>query len=664
MKLKWLIPSAGALLVLALVILFSQGIGLAQVPDSDLMVTKSVEPLATSPGNSVLYTVSLSNTSGMTLTLSSLIDVLPNEDFEFAGMAVGSDISTPPTENPPELEWMGPITVPMSETLLVRYWVWVADSVPLSPVPYTNTVTAYVDAAQYSAEAGLQVSLGEASLLKVAEPDAVEPGALVTYTVTFSNSGYSAMAVAVVTDVLPTGVEFVTMTTGSDVLTAPVGVTETLVWTGPFVLAPHGELNVEYIAAMPPITESQILENEAWGRMAEGELLGPASAVVHVSPAGPSTILLPFVVRHYAPPAFALSKAANPTEAYAEEPAALITYTVVVENRGTVPGILADIRDTLPAGFTFVQMMPGSDVSTAPTGTTGQIVWNGPFVLDGESSLTLIYQVQASTAVGTYVNTVTATPTEGRLINETATSTVTLLEPFFLIEDFENPDPYWEPFTNYWRLNDQQWHLKPGGSNDGSTALGHTFWFGVSDPEDGAHDALYMYEKPEADLWTDYIFQTKAILYFDDGSQRGQFGVWFRGTYEPGTKPGDGRRVTGYYFTLRPGPPMEVLLLQLRTEDECGDDCSANYHFSNPLLLEKLRGHDDLDPLGLSIDLGRWYWLKVVVEGPRIRCYIDNVEVFDYYDNVGTTFSAGTVGFYTYIAGDARFDHVTVEPLN
>jgi len=61
--------------------------------------------------------------------------------------------------------------------------------------------------------------------------------------------------------------------------------------------------------------------------------------------------------------------------------------------------------------------------------------------------------------------------------------------------------------------------------------------------------------------------------------------------------------------------------------------------------------------------LNRWYWLRVEVQGPRIRCYIDDILAFDYYDNIGTTFTAGTVGFYTYIAGDARFDNVSVKPL-
>jgi hypothetical protein len=102
--------------------------------------------------------------------------------------------------------------------------------------------------------------------------------------------------------------------------------------------------------------------------------------------------------------------------------------------------------------------------------------------------------------------------------------------------------------------------------------------------------------------------------------------------------------------------------MTLRTDDECGNDCDYNYHFSNPLVLES-RDRQELEAAGVNLEQGRWYWLRVDVEGPRIRCYVDDHLVFDYYDDVGTVFTEGTVGFVTYIAGDARFDNVTVEPL-
>ncbi len=660
MRMKWTLPTVIALLVLAMGILLGQGMGQAQTPTADLVATKSVEPSLVTPGETVIYTVELSNTTGVTLEISSLVDTLA-DGFEYVGLAPGSEWGTEPWDRiPPQIQWAGPIPVPMSDTLTVRYYVHVRNDVPLSPSPYMNTVVATVGGQSYTAQTGLLVAKGKVTADKTVTPNRVKPGEIVTYTVTFNNSGYVPVPLAVVTDILPADVTFVAMTANSDVSTPPIGVSGTITWPGPMTIPSHAGFVVEYQAAMPVTSDTLALQNEAWGQLGDGTIVGPAGAEVVVATSNPMTVALPLIFRDWAPPAFTVAKTADPTTAYAQTPGALISYMVVFANEGTVPGVLSTIYDTLPVGFTFVQMLPGSDITTAPSGTSGQIIWNGPFTVNGRSSLTLLYQVQASSTAGTYTNSASATATVGRPPSGPASATVKLEEPFLLSEDFESPDPYWQPFLNYWRLNDKQWHYKPEGSEDGSTALGHTFWLGVSDPLDGAHDALYMYENPEADNWTDYSYRVRAVLFSDDGSNRGQFGIWFRGRHEPSNLTG--RWVTGYYFTVRP-PTKGAYLMQLRTDDECGDDCEYNYHFSNPLLL-KSRNKAELLSLGVSIEWGEWVWLRVDVEGPRIRCYVDDILVFDYYDNVGTTFTEGTVGFVVYIAGDARYDHVIVEPLD
>lgn len=662
MNVKWTMPVAVALLVLMAGVLLGQGAGQAQMPTADLVVTKSVTPSLIAPGEMVIYTVELSNTTGMTLEVSSLVDTLA-DGFEYVSLAPGSEWAIEPWDKiPPQIQWAGPISVPVSDTRTIRYYVYVPDDVPLSPSPYMNRVVATVEGQGYSAQTGLLVAIGEVTVDKVVTPERVKPGETVTYTVTFNNGGYVPVPLAVVTDLLPANVTFLTMTANSDLSAPPVGVSGTITWPGPLTIPSHAGFVVEYEAAMPAISDTLHLQNQAWGQLGDGTIVGPAGAEVVVATSNPMTVALPLIYRDWAPPVFTVVKSADPTTAYAQTPGALITYTVVFANGGTVPGVLASIRDTLPTGFTFVQMLPGSDVTTPPDGTSGQITWNGPFTVNGRSSLTLLYQVRASSSAGTYTNSATATTLVGQAPAGPAGATVELMKPLSLIEEFENPSPYWEEFLNYWRLNPAQWHYAVESSDDGSKALKHVYYLGVSNPDNGAHDALIMYKAPGAEEWTDYVFQARAVLFAGDGTGRGKFGLWFRGTGNQQDQP-SGRYVTGYYLTLQPGPPMSVELWQMRTDDECGNDCDYNYHFSNPILLKQLKGHDQLDPLGLDINWGEWYWLRVEVQGPRLRCYVDNILVFDYYDNVGTTFTQGTVGFYTYIAGDARFDHVSVAPL-
>jgi uncharacterized repeat protein (TIGR01451 family) len=661
MRYKWMGPGAVALLGVALVILLSQVAGQAQVPLADLEVDKTVDPGVIAPGTSVIYSVELSNTTAVSLALSSLVDTLPS-GFEYVGLAPGNEWPVPPDFDPPELRWTGPITIPMSGTLTLRYWVFVPGSILLSPVPYTNTVEAILDAQSYSDQAGVLVVIGDISVGKTAAPDTVAPGERVTYTVTFSNSGYVAVPLATVTDVLPADVTFLSMTVHSDIPTAPVGVSGTITWTGAYTIGSHAEFLVEYLAAMPVTSDTLHLENQAWGQLGDGTLVGPASAEVTVSPQQPGFVMLPIVTRGWAPAAFDATKTADPTWAYSGDPGALITYTVTFANGGTDAGVLSEIRDALPTGFTFEQMMPGSDVTDPPSGTSGEISWTGPFTVPGESSLTLIYQVQASSEESTYTNSATATASKGRPPENPATATVEIRLPIFLTEEFENPSPYWEEFLNYWRLHPEQWHYAPGGSDDGSTALKHVYWLGAPNPIRGAHDALFMYKDPSAEEWTDYSLEAKAIMNIGagDGSGRGQFGLWFRGIHRD--NPQEGLWATGYYFILQPDSPKKAQLLQLRTDDDCGDDCTHNYYFNNPLTLEELYG-PELVAKGLNLELGRWYWLRVEVEGSNIRCYANNILIFDHNDTVGTTFTEGTVGLFTYLAGDARFDHLSVEPL-
>lgn len=655
MREKTMIAGTMTLLVLALAILFSQGAaGQALEVQADLTVTKSVDKPAVAPGEQVVYTVMISNTTDAPVEVPSVVDTLP-DGFGYVGLAWNSDWHGEPWDSiPPDIQWNGPIPVPANDSLALRYWVHVPEGMPLGPEPYTNTV---IVSDTYQAEAALVVGVGEVLVEKTAVPIRVRPGNSVTYTATFNNDGYAPLQLAKITDALPDDVTFVKMTSNSDVSNPPSGVAGTITWTGPFTVPDDEPLVLEYVTSMPTTEDTLYLQNMVSGQLGDGTVVTD-SVEIKVSDTQSSTIHMPLIALGFKPPHFAISKKADPVEVAPESPGELVTYEVVITNKGTLPGELSQIRDTLPAGFTFVRMLSGPP----PSSTSSPITWNGPVQVTGESSLTLRYEVRASSALGTYTNSVVATVSKGTPSSVSATASVEVKEPFLLIEEWTNPSPYWEEYTNYWRNNEEQWFIRSRGSEDGSAALAHQYYRGVSSRDRGAHDALIMFKGPGAEQWTDYTFEAWAGLLEWDPEQKGQFGMWFRGTGNQVDQI-PGKYVTGYYFILKPREkgPGDIYLMQLRTDQECGDDCAYNYDFRNPLLLAHKGGNEDLDPLGLSIKVGNWYVLKVDVEGPRIRCYVNNKLVFDYYDNVGTTFSAGTVGFFTYIAEDARFDHVTVK---
>jgi uncharacterized repeat protein (TIGR01451 family) len=352
MRNRWMIAGAMALLALAVVIVYSQGAGQAQTRLDSLTVTKSVDKPEVAPGERVIYTVMIQNTTGEPVEVPSVVDTLP-DGFDYIGLAWNSDWETEAWDSvPPVIQWAGPETIGAFDSLALRYWVHVPESVPLGPEPYTNTV---VVSETYQDEAGLVVGVGEVTLAKSATPTRAFPGDPVTYTLAFDNRGYVTRPLNSVTDVLPPGVTFDRMTDASDVSEPPSGSTGTIVWTGPYTIDPQDPFQVQYRATMPTGDDPKALSNEAWGLLGDDTLVGPDSVEVKVATSHSTTVSFPFTARNWAPPYFEITKTADPTVVYAESPGHLITYRVTIVNGGSDPGELADIRDTLPAGFSFEQ---------------------------------------------------------------------------------------------------------------------------------------------------------------------------------------------------------------------------------------------------------------------------------------------------------------------
>jgi hypothetical protein len=224
-------------------------------------------------------------------------------------------------------------------------------------------------------------------------------------------------------------------------------------------------------------------------------------------------------------------------------------------------------------------------------------------------------------------------------------------------DDFEDGTGRWTPFLNYWRLNPEQWYH----DKDRGYGIGHGYTFkwprGVDDRDRGAHAALTMVLSPQAQEWTDYRLRVR----FRAESGR-QAGVWFRGAYRD--VDAEGQWLTGYYFTVdvRPEGTGWAELGQLRTAEEHGNEADAAYwyYFDYPLsLVDKA--------LTTSVNTEEWHWITVEVQGPHIKCYVDDELAVDYVDQVGSIFLKGTIGLYAYGSDPryayVRFDDVLVERI-
>ncbi len=93
-------------------------------------------------------------------------------------------------------------------------------------------------------------------------------------------------------------------------------------------------------------------------------------------------------------PPIAVSKTASPNQV---PRGSIVLYQVDLQNTGASSVDLNAITDTLPAGFTFVSMGAGSDITQSPDDPNANpIVWTGPFPVAAGATLHLRYNVVAN----------------------------------------------------------------------------------------------------------------------------------------------------------------------------------------------------------------------------------------------------------------------------
>jgi uncharacterized repeat protein (TIGR01451 family) len=544
--------------------------------------------------------------------------------------------------------WIVPSAVALLSLVLVLLWGQMASQALIPPgdseaagpagsvAPTPGSLLTHGVLLDDAAGGALQpASVNGLSLEKTAEPGRVEPGGVATYTLTFSNSGTVARTLDTVFDMLPTvpaTVTFKAMTAASDVQDDPFGSIGTIFWAGPLSIDPLAELTVQYQVTMPLVAGSETFVNNAWGQI-DSTTVGPDSAEVKVGQTGMA--FLPIALRDYVPPRFTVSKTAHPGTVFNIVPEAVFTYTVSFFNEGTVPGVLADIRDTLPAGFEYQRMVTDtSDVDSAPSGTTGEIVWPGPLTVTGQSTMTLVYRVTSDPITGAYTNSATATTVKGAPPETPGQATVYISEPIYLEEDWSTPSPYWAPFSNYNHYHPDLWFIAAQGGIGFSPALKHDYDRGGYPTE----DALYTYLGPGSEDWTDYRYEAEIKR-----SGAGLIGLWFRGKVVESTSLG--RHVEGYYLTFTTAGDW------LRLSVLC-DYGPWAYHFTCTDIVEEASYAFDPDE--------GWFTVAVEVQGQDIRVYVDDNLVMEAEDD---TYPTGTVGMKTYRLREGLWDDIVVTPI-
>ena len=605
----------------------------------------------------IMYEAVLANDSSAEVQWASLEAQLP-PGSAYVGLAAGSQVGTEPQRLGDLLIWEGPFNVPPDGELLLRYWLAPTDPGLESPSMLVTAQTADSVAVQTPARIAEPISPEISVPEDVASPEAVtvdkraedptlEPGdePWVAYEVTFTNDSPSPATLDSISDTMADGFEFVGMAYGSEVEAGPDKPDErTLVWQGPFLVPGDGSLVLRYwVKAVETIGD---YENSVEAS-SDGVTIGPDTATVSV-------------VR----PILSVAKDASALEVTVAQP---VTYDVTISNSGNYTGFVEVISDTLPPGFSFLEMDPNSDIQepSPPPGTEGTIVWDTMVEVPDGDEIHLIYKVRAG-KVGAQSNSVEARDDTDQVIGPAGVEIevlpakvfVPLVQKAYSItppappglpieEDFmaKNIPPEWTPFVNYPELFAGDWFHEGDGVNWGR------YTFNAGEPL--AQYALSMYLAEGSEDWTDYRIEVTLRADKAFGKLSKLVGIWFRGTHEL-RKDNKGGNVTGYMFLLKP------------------DDRTTH---SKAYL-----GHIDPDTrkLGFLVDRERrfpnvdntWYDVTIEVSGNNIKVWVGPTYslastptlVYDWTDSKAT-WGLGTVGFVVY-QGAASFDSIRVTPLD
>lgn len=276
------------------------------------------------------------------------------------------------------------------------YFKYLCSGVTSQAKPYSNQTSG--TQLKYSAnyETFVGPSLPSATnpfvVTKSATPTMLGCAGTATYTVTITNPSSFNSEVDSILDQLPTNVTYGGFAAGSGVTAAnsgsvpASGASGTIIWRGnqgsSYTLPGNGSLTLMYTTTIPPGAGSYTNTVRAVGGTT---VLGqPASATVTVAGAdvsatktGPATTVVSDTVR----------------------------YVLTLSNAGPAPACNVVLRDTLPAGATFVR------ATSAPTLAAGVLTWPQLATLASGASRADTVVVVAPAKVGSFVNVAAATTT-------------------------------------------------------------------------------------------------------------------------------------------------------------------------------------------------------------------------------------------------------------
>jgi uncharacterized repeat protein (TIGR01451 family) len=295
----------------------------------------------------------------------------------------------------------------------------------------TDTVTASITGTSASIlvdpRSDLAVTLSDS-------PDPVTAGTNLTYTIQVSNNGPSAAANVSLSDTLPAGTTFVSLSSpgGWSASTPAVGASGSVILTKATVAPAETGTFTLVVNVAASVVNGTVISDTVTASTTTSELTPANNSATATTTVSTSADL-----------AMVMTDTPDPANAGTN-----ITYTLTLTNNGPSDAVNPSISDVLPAGTTYVSSIPQSGWSTtAPAvGANGTVIFSaGVLSAGGSAQFTIVVKADASIAAGTVVSntsTASASTSDPNAGNNSANTTTTISRSADLaIVMTDSPDP-------------------------------------------------------------------------------------------------------------------------------------------------------------------------------------------------------------------------------
>jgi uncharacterized repeat protein (TIGR01451 family)/fimbrial isopeptide formation D2 family protein len=363
---------------------------------ADLSVTKTDSPDPVTAGGTLTYTITATNAGPNAATSVSLSDTLPaGTTFVSLSSPAGWSCTTP------AVGAGGTVTCTNASlsagsaifTLAVAVAPSVTAGTALSNSATVSSLTTDPNPGNESATATTAVvTSANLSVTKVDTPDPVTAGTNLTYTITASNAGPSNAATLSLSDTLPSGTTFVSLSlpAGWSCTTPAVGASGTVTCTAA-TFAPGNAAFTLVVAVASSVSNGTTLSNTATLSSATpdpnpGNESATATTTVSAAAAGAT-----------------LSATKTATGQFV--PGGAVIYTITLTNSGA--GTQADnpgneLTDVLPPALTLTgaSATSGTTVSSVATNT---VTWNGSLAPGASVTITINATINPAVVYGTTI---------------------------------------------------------------------------------------------------------------------------------------------------------------------------------------------------------------------------------------------------------------------